>query len=98
MTKVEKLRLKLAQATKTFMFSDLITVLSQLGYEMYERAGSRVVFVNEQDGSNRIHLHKPHPENTIKGGALKAVKTHLREKGYFDDILTDEKENNDDDL
>ena len=63
MTKAEKLRLKLAQATKTFMFSDLVTVLSQLGYEMYERAGSRVVFVNEQDGSDRIHLHKPRKDH-----------------------------------
>jgi len=30
-----------------------------------------------------LHLHKPHPENIIKGGALKAVKLHLKQEGYL---------------
>lgn len=98
MTKSDKLKLKLATASRTFVFTDLVVVLKQLGYEMQERAGSRVVFINQQDNSDRIHLHKPHLENTIKGGALKAVKSYLSEKGYFDDILTHERDDNNDDL
>lgn len=95
MTKAEKLKAKLANARKTFVFSELITVLNQLGYDMQERAGSRVVFIHKDDESDRIHLHKPHPENTIKGGALKAVKSYLSERGYFDsdknqDALTED--------
>ncbi len=106
MTKADKLKAKLANARKTFLFTDLITVLNQLGYEMQERAGSRVVFVHEDDSSDRIHLHKPHPENTIKGGALKSVKNYLNERGYFDNEsdkdttnpVTDEQGDNYDDL
>lgn len=91
MTKTDKLKAKLQGNIKTFVFSDLVTLLSQFGYIMHERAGSRVVFIHQDDDSDRIHLHKPHPENTIKGGALKAVKAYLTDKGY----LT---ENDDDDL
>lgn len=28
-------------------------------------------------------LHKPHPENESKGGALKSVKMKLREDGFL---------------
>lgn len=84
MTKADKLKSKLQGNIKTFVFSDLVTLLSQFGYEMVERAGSRVVFIHKDDNSDRIHLHKPHPENTIKGGALKAIKAYLTEKGYLD--------------
>lgn len=92
MTKAEKLKAKLQGNIKTFVFSDLVTLLSQLGYVMYEREGSRVVFIHQDDESNRIHLHKPHPENTIKGGALKAVKTYLTEHGYLTDEVNDNDE------
>lgn len=84
MTKADKLRAKLQGNIKTFVFDDLVTLLNQLGYEMHERSGSRVVFIHSDDEQDRIHLHKPHPENTIKGGALKAVKAYLSEKGHFD--------------
>ncbi len=73
---------KLKQA-KTFPWKELVNILLRLGYEMHERAGSRVVFQDQSETSNRIHLHKPHPENYLKGGALKAVKSHLSQKGQL---------------
>lgn len=91
MTKSEKLKAKLQSNVKTFVFSDLVTLLAQFGYQMVEREGSRVVFIHQDDPQDRIHLHKPHPQNYIKGGALKAVKAYLLEKGYLGD-------NDDDDL
>lgn len=93
MTKKDKLKAKLQGDISTFVFSDLVTLLSQFGYEMHERAGSRVIFIHVDDDSDRIHLHKPHPENTIKGGALKAVKAYLSEKGYFDEPQTEQSTN-----
>ena len=30
-----------------------------------------------------IRLHKPHPENHLKGGALKAVRQALKQEGYL---------------
>lgn len=101
MTKSEKLLEKLKNAQKTFVFSELVTILAQLGFTMHERAGSRVVFICDDDPSKRIHLHKPHPENTIKGGALKAVKGYLNDNGYFDEIANendDEQGQSNDDL
>lgn len=98
MTRADKLKNKLATAGKTFVFSDLITVLKQLGYDMQERAGSRVVFINKNNLNDRIHLHKPHPENTIKGGALKAVKTYLEERGYFNEPQDNISGDNNDDI
>lgn len=82
MTKQDKLLDKLKQTAKTFKWSDLETLLSQLGYEQQEMAGSRVRFYHSTRNL-LIRLHKPHPENEIKGGALKAVKEHLKQEGFL---------------
>lgn len=80
MSKKEKLIKKLAHTNKTFAWSDLVTLLTQLGFEKFERAGSRVAFIHCKD-QDVIHLHKPHPEGDIKGGALSALKRHLSVRG-----------------
>ncbi|QIW15607.1 HicA [Pasteurellaceae bacterium RH1A] len=82
MGKAGKLLEKLAQAQATFNWSDLVTLLAQQGYEKREMAGSRVRFYNEKL-DHTILLHKPHPENTIKGGALKSVKLALKQVGIL---------------
>ncbi len=82
MGKHEKQLAKLSAAKKTFPWSGLVAVLTQLGYEMQEKEGSRVRFYNAATG-HMIRLHKPHPENTIKGGALKAVRQALKQEGYL---------------
>ncbi|MBL0709843.1 MAG: type II toxin-antitoxin system HicA family toxin [Colwellia sp.] len=76
MSKLEKLLVKLSNARKVFAWTDLVTLLAQLGYKKQEMAGSRVRFYNVELDSI-ILLHKPHPENEIKGGALKSVKATL---------------------
>ncbi len=78
MTKQDKLLDRLKGATATFEWSDLVTLLQRLGYEKVEMAGSRVRFVHPH--RRMILLHKPHSENVIKGGALKAVKATLSEE------------------
>lgn len=81
MTKQDKLLERLKQANATFAWSDLVTLLLRLGYEQVEMAGSRVRFTHAH--RRMLLLHKPHPENTIKGGALKAVKALLTEEGVL---------------
>jgi hypothetical protein len=49
---------------------------------MQEMAGSRVRFYNADTG-HMLRLHKPHPENHIKGGALKDVRAALKREGYL---------------
>ena len=58
---------------KVFAWSDLEVLLSHLGFDKIERAGSRVAFIHTET-EYTFHLHKPHPENHIKGGALKEVQ------------------------
>ncbi|MFV0576505.1 MAG: type II toxin-antitoxin system HicA family toxin [Vibrio sp.] len=82
MGKKEKLLLKLKESKRVFPWSDLVTLLSQLGYLKKEMAGSRVRFY-QPHMDVLILLHKPHPENELKGGALKAVKDHLRQEGIL---------------
>ncbi len=82
MTKEEKFLQKLRNSKKTFPWRDLCSLLSSLGYEKKEMAGSRVRFYNKSL-SSLLLLHKPHPENEIKGGALKSVKSKLTEDGFL---------------
>jgi len=57
----------------------LVVLLSQLGYEKEEMAGSCVRF-----SEHMILMHRPHPENEVKGGALKAVKQALKQEGFYE--------------
>ena len=82
MSKLEKLLNKLSNAKNTFVWTDLVTVLAAIGYQKQEMTGSRVRFYNKETG-HMIRLHKPHPENFIKGGALKDVRSALRQEGIL---------------
>ena len=82
MTKLIKLISKLNNAKNTFVWTDLVSLLTQLDYTKKEMAGSRVRFYNEKIDS-MILLHKPHPDNELKGGALKSVKTTLKQEGLL---------------
>ena len=48
MGKTEKLLEKFGNSKNTFPYKDLVVLLSQLGYEKFEMAGSRVRFFNEK--------------------------------------------------
>lgn len=82
MSKRGKLLAKLNAGSNTFPWVDLVALMTQLGYEQQEMAGSRVRFYNSSTG-HMLRLHRPHPENTIKGGALKAVRQTLKQEGYL---------------
>lgn len=82
MTKSEKLLEKLGHAKNTFPYKDLVVLLNQLEYVKTEMAGSRVRFFNAKT-EHMILMHRPHPENEIKGGALKAVKLALKQEGFL---------------
>ena len=60
MSKHEKLLEKLKQCSNTFEWSDLVTILTRLGYTLTEMEGSRVRFFNPEK-DHMIRMHKPHP-------------------------------------
>ncbi|MFN3881498.1 MAG: type II toxin-antitoxin system HicA family toxin [Nitrincola lacisaponensis] len=82
MNKRNKLLSKLGSHSNTFPWGDLETLMAQLGYQQQEMAGSRVRFYNPDTG-HMVRLHRPHPDNVIKGGALKAVRVALKQEGYL---------------
>lgn len=82
MGKKDKLLLSLANARKVFAWNELSSLLVSLGYVKKEMAGSRVRFYHKEKDALLL-LHKPHPENEIKGGALKLVKEHLKNEGFL---------------
>ena len=82
MSKLEKLLSKFNNAKNTFAWSDLVTLLAQLGYEKQEMTGSRVRFYNKGT-QHMIRLHRPHPESHIKGGVLKDVRQSLKDTGVL---------------
>lgn len=77
MSKHDKRLDKLRQAKSTLDWADAVALLMQLGYEQHEMAGSRVRFTHPT--RPMILLHRPHPENHLRGGALKALKAHVLE-------------------
>ncbi|EJQ5199628.1 type II toxin-antitoxin system HicA family toxin [Salmonella enterica] len=82
MGKLEKLRADFIQCRKVFAWADLVSLLTMFGYTRKEMQGSRVRFYNEEL-DHTIMMHRPHPENYIKGGTIKAVKETLKEVGLL---------------
>lgn len=64
---------------RDFEWSELTTLLGQLGYTEEQGDGSRICFI---DGGNRkIFLHKPHPGNILKAYVMRQVSEALKEHG-----------------
>lgn len=81
MSKSAKLLDKLLRIPKTYNWSDLETLLQSLGYRVIQGSGSRVKFYHEEK-EDLICLHKPHPGNEMKPGAIKDVAQKLSELNY----------------
>lgn len=86
MTTKDKLVKRFKTLPKDFTFDELSKLLKGLGFEISNKgktSGSRVRFVNAESKSI-IDLHKPHPGNIIKEGALKDVYEKLILNGFID--------------
>ena len=80
MSKTDKLINKLHSARNTYTWTDLVALLTALGFEQLEGAGSRVRFVN---GDVQIRLHKPHPQKELKAYAVRQVREILLAEGLL---------------
>ncbi len=78
MAKFEKLLAKFLETPtrSDLTFQDLKIVMSNFGFVMQERAGSRVAFIKE--GEQPIMLHKPHPGNELKQYIVKQLQERFR--------------------
>ncbi len=83
MSKLEKARERLRSKPKDYTYSELRSLLLQLGYVEITKgktSGSRVAFFRAAD-EDMIRLHKPHPGDIINPATIKDIVSHLTEIG-----------------
>lgn len=83
MSKLDKAKARIKSKPKDYTYTEAKTLLSQLGFEEYSKgktSGSRVEFYRKED-QKVILLHKPHPGDVMKAGAVKQMLDFLNELG-----------------
>ena len=83
MSKFEKARERILLKPKDYTYTEAKYLLSQLGFEEYNKgktSGSRVKFYRPRD-ARIILLHKPHPGDVMKQGAVKQLVEYLVKMG-----------------
>jgi toxin-antitoxin system len=83
MSKFEKAKERIRSKPKDYTYDEARYLLSQMGFEEYTKgktSGSRVKFYRKKD-EKIILLHKPHPTNIIKRGALEDLVDFLSNLG-----------------
>lgn len=83
MSKLEKAKQRILLKPKDYTYTEARHLLSQIGFEEYQKgktSGSRVKFYRETDG-RMILLHKPHPGDVMKLGAVKQLVDYLVQLG-----------------
>ena len=83
MSKLEKAKERISSRPKDYTYSEAKTLLKQLGFDEYlkgKTSGSRVKFYREAD-QKMILLHKPHPGDEMKPGAVNDLADFLEEIG-----------------
>ncbi|WP_286937783.1 MULTISPECIES: type II toxin-antitoxin system HicA family toxin [unclassified Pseudoalteromonas] len=78
MGKQEKLRNRLLSKPKDFTWSEMNSLLSNLGFELLKGSGSRRKFVHNET-KTIIIIHEPHPDNILKRYIIEQVTTKLVE-------------------
>lgn len=83
MSKFEKLIKRLKTVPSDFTFDEATKLVCSFGYQIKNKghtSGSRILFYRPEDGK-KILLHKPHPDNVMKGYAVRELLIHLIESG-----------------
>lgn len=83
MSKFEKAKERIRLKPKDYTYTEAKGLLSQIGFVEYNKgktSGSRVKFYREED-QKVILLHKPHPDDVMKQGAVKELLEFLLDLG-----------------
>lgn len=83
MSKFEKAKDRLRLKPKDYTYTEAKALLFQMGFIEYNKgktSGSRVKFYREKD-HKVILLHKPHPDDVMKQGAVKDLLEFLLNLG-----------------
>lgn len=85
MGRKEKLIKRLKSKPKDFTYIEMKTLLELLGYQQLNKgktSGSRIMFTNENN-SNYVSFHKPHPNNELPYYVIKNVLENLEKEGLI---------------
>lgn len=82
MSKYDKLIKRLLSKPKDFEWSEAVTILESMGFEMIRGAGSRRKFCHKQS-KLVISIHEPHPKKIMKSYAIQQVIDTLEEGGFL---------------
>lgn len=83
MSQYEKAIERILSYPKNYTYTEAKYLLKQMGFEESTKgktSGSRVKFYRERDG-RIILLHKPHPGDVMKPGAVKQLVDFLKQIG-----------------
>ncbi len=83
MSKFEKAKERIRSKPKDYTYDEAKYLLSQMGFEEHTKgktSGSRVKFYRSED-KKVILLHKPHPGNVMKRGAVEDLVDFLSNLG-----------------
>ncbi|MDR3096041.1 MAG: type II toxin-antitoxin system HicA family toxin [Paraburkholderia sp.] len=83
MSKLDKLRKRIASIPADFSWDEFVALMEGLGFaERTKKGGSYRTFYDE--GGRKIFLHKPHPSSIMKLYSVRSVVEKLREFGLLD--------------
>lgn len=85
MNRREKLIKRFRTLPKDFSFEEVIALFQGCGFALENKgatSGSRVKFYNDKD-QNSFIMHKPHPNNVVKGYVMRDILNFLLNNGYL---------------
>jgi predicted RNA binding protein YcfA (HicA-like mRNA interferase family) len=82
MSKHEKLIIRLLSKPKDFEWSEVVSVLESLGFEIICGSGSKRKFKHKETNAIII-LHEPHPSKIMKMYAVEEIISTLKEGGFL---------------
>jgi hypothetical protein len=82
MSKQEKLLRRIASKPKDFTWSELVSLMTALGFDMEKSSGSGRKFILERTGAV-LFIHEPHPAKLLKPYQVKDAIDLLERTGIL---------------
>ena len=82
MSKHEKLMRRITSSPKDFTWSELVSLMKSLSYDLQTAGGSGRKFVFGETKST-LFIHEPHPAKVLKPYQVRDVILHLKKDGFL---------------
>jgi hypothetical protein len=82
MSKHEKLLRRIASRSKDFKWSELISLMTGLGFDYQTASGSARKFIQPQSGAI-LYIHEPHPAKLLKQYQIRDAVDFLKGEGLL---------------